>query len=43
MQWIDIIRTRLRGLVRREAVLEEIEEELRAHVDLETETNIERG
>src|SRR5262245_43019336 len=34
---------RLRALFRRESVLQDIEEELRIHVEMETETNIKRG
>jgi hypothetical protein len=34
---------RLRALFRRETVLRDIEEELRVHVEMETETNIKRG
>src|SRR5215475_6070507 len=43
MQWINILMARLRALFRRESVLRDIEEELRVHVEMETETNIERG
>jgi hypothetical protein len=43
MEWLNILGTRLRALFRRESVLQDIEEELRAHVEMETETNIERG
>src|SRR5262249_32272398 len=43
MEWINILMARLRALFRRESVLREIEEELRIHVDMETETNIKRG
>jgi putative ABC transport system permease protein len=43
MKWFTIISTRLRALLRREAVLEDIEEEMRLHVEMETEANIERG
>src|SRR5262245_22147353 len=43
MEWFNIIRTRLRALFRRESVLRDIEEELRIHVEMETETNIKRG
>src|SRR5262245_3951643 len=42
MKWFNILRARLRALFRRESVLLDIEEELRVHVELETETNIER-
>ena len=43
MEWFNILRARLRALFRRESVLRDIEEELRVHVELETETNIKRG
>jgi predicted permease len=43
MRWLNILRARLRALVRREAVLEDIEEEMRSHVEMEAETNIGRG
>jgi MacB-like periplasmic core domain len=43
MKWFNILKDRLRALFRRENVLRDIEEELRIHVEMETETNIERG
>src|SRR5262245_6419288 len=43
MEWFNILMARLRALFRRESVLRDIEEELRVHVEMETETNIERG
>ncbi|HZF40261.1 MAG TPA: ABC transporter permease [Blastocatellia bacterium] len=43
MEWFNILRARLRALFRREIVLHDIEEELRIHVEMETETNIKRG
>src|SRR5215470_12009958 len=43
MKWFNIIRARLSALFRRERILRDIEEELRVHVEMETETNIERG
>jgi hypothetical protein len=43
MEWSNILRVRLRALFRRESVLRDIEEELRVHVEMETERNIERG
>jgi len=43
MKWFNILMARLRALFRRESVLRDIEEELRVHVEMETETNIERG
>ena len=43
MEWFNILRARLRALFKRENVLRDIDEELRIHVEMETETNIERG
>jgi putative ABC transport system permease protein len=43
MKWLNILKARLRALVRREAVIEDIEEEMRSHVEMETQANIERG
>ena len=43
MEWFNILMARLRALFRRESVLQDIEEELRVHVEMETETNIARG
>src|SRR5262245_32585130 len=43
MEWFNILMSRLRALFRRESVLQDIEEELRVHVEMETETNIKRG
>jgi predicted permease len=43
MELFNILRARLRALFRRESVLQDIEEELRVHVEMETETNIKRG
>jgi len=43
MEWFNILMARLRALFRRESVLRDIEEELRIHVEIETEANIERG
>jgi hypothetical protein len=43
MEWFNILMARLRALFRRESVLRDIEEELRLHVEMETEANIERG
>ena len=40
---VQLLMARLRALFRRESVLRDIEEELRIHVEMETETNIERG
>ncbi len=43
MKWFMIFSTRLRALLGRESVLKDIEEEMRLHVEMETEANIERG
>ncbi len=43
MKRFNILGAWLRALFRRESVLQEIEEELRIHVEMETETNIRRG
>jgi putative ABC transport system permease protein len=43
MEMFNILMARLRALFRRENVLRDIEEELRVHVEMETETNIRRG
>jgi hypothetical protein len=43
MEWFNILMARLRALFRRESVLRDIEEELRVHIEMETETNIKRG
>src|SRR5438270_1024102 len=43
MKWLNILIARWRGLLRRETIIEDIEEEMRFHVEMETQTNIERG
>ena len=43
MEQFKIFIARLRGLLRREAVIEDIEEEMRSHIEWETQSNIERG
>ena len=43
MERLHILTGRIRALFRRESVLGDIEEELRLHVEMETEANIERG
>jgi putative ABC transport system permease protein len=43
MKRLGILTERLRALFRRDAVIEEINEEMRFHVEMETQTNIERG
>src|SRR5262245_43693792 len=43
MKWFNILMARLCAIIRRESVLHDIEEEMRLHVEMETETNITRG
>src|SRR5262245_25506668 len=43
MKWFNILMARLRGVFRRENVLQDIDEEFRMHVEMETDTNIKRG
>src|ERR1041384_5120839 len=43
MRWLNILLARLRSLLGRDAVMQDIDEELRLHLELETQTNIERG
>src|ERR1043165_908483 len=43
MSWLRVFSARLRALTGREAVIRDIEEELRLHVELETEANVSRG
>jgi len=43
IKWFYILIARLRALVRRESILRDIEDELRTHVEMGTETNIECG
>ncbi len=43
MEWLNILLARLRALVRRDAVIDDIEEEMGSHVEMEAEANIERG
>ena len=43
MERLYIFIARLRALMRREAVIQDYEEEMRLHIELETQTNIERG
>jgi len=43
LEWFNILRARLRAIVRRVSVLRDIEEELRVHVEMGMETNIKRG
>ena len=43
MRLFRVLAARLRGLFRREAVIRDIDEEMRLHVEMATEANIERG
>ncbi|HKG14177.1 MAG TPA: ADOP family duplicated permease, partial [Pyrinomonadaceae bacterium] len=43
MRWLNIISDRLRALTGREAVIRDIDDELRLHIELETESNVRRG
>jgi predicted permease len=43
MEWFNIVTARLRALLRREKVLQDIEEEQRIHVEMATEENLKRG
>jgi putative ABC transport system permease protein len=43
MEWFNILTARIRALFRRESVLQDIEEELRSHVEMATEENLRRG
>ena len=43
MKGWNFVRDRLRGLFRRDAVLRDIDDEMRAHIDLATEENLRRG
>jgi predicted permease len=40
---VNVLLARLRALFRREAVLQDIDKELRFHVEMETQANVERG
>ena len=43
MSWLNVLIVRLRALFWRDQVLHEIDEELRAHLEMETEANREMG
>ena len=43
MKWFNILRDRLRALRQRETVIGDIDREMRAHVELQTEENIKAG
>jgi putative ABC transport system permease protein len=43
MKWFNILRDRFRALRRRDAVINDIDREMRSHLDLQTEANINAG
>src|SRR5690349_13027808 len=43
MKWFNVLRDRLRALRGRETVIDDIDREMRSHVDLQTEANIRAG
>jgi predicted permease len=43
MTWLKSLGARVRGFLRRETTMDEIEQEMRSHVDLLTEANLARG
>jgi putative ABC transport system permease protein len=43
VECLNILIARLRGLLRRDSVLEDIEEEMRSHIEMDSEANVERG
>ncbi len=43
MQWFNVLVARILALVHRDAVIEDIDEELRIHVEMDIEANVERG
>jgi len=43
MKWINVLVARVRALLRRDVVLQDIDEELRAHIEMEAEANRESG
>ncbi|HEX5836170.1 MAG TPA: ABC transporter permease, partial [Pyrinomonadaceae bacterium] len=43
MKWFNVLRDRLRALRRRDTVINDIDRELRSHLDLQTEANIAAG
>jgi len=43
MEWLNVVVARLRALFRRAAVIDDIDEELRSHIELEAEALVERG
>jgi putative ABC transport system permease protein len=43
MKWHNLLRDRLRALIRRETVIDDIDREMRLHVDLQTDANLAAG
>lgn len=43
MKWFNILRDRLRALRQRDTVINDIDREMRSHIDLQTEANIKAG
>jgi len=43
MKWFNILRDRLRALRQRDSVIDDIDREMRSHLDLQTEANIRSG
>jgi len=43
MKWFNILRDRLRAVRQRDTVIDDIDREMRSHLDLQTEANIEAG
>lgn len=43
MKWFNVFRERLRALFHRETVIDEIDEEMRLHLDLEKDANLSKG
>ena len=39
MKWLNILLARFRALFRRDLVLQDIDEEMRAHIEMEAEAN----
>ncbi len=43
MKWFNVLRDRLRALRQRDSVINDIDREMRSHVDLQIEENIRAG
>jgi hypothetical protein len=43
MKWFNVLRDRLRALRQRDTVINEIDRELRSHLDIQTQANINAG